>query len=171
MATRKLGRPSEYSQQAADELCEYLAQGKSLISYCKLPSTPGFTTVMRWLAEREEFRDQYARAREAQADYYAEEVVEIASTVLPAIKRTESRSGKRKHVEEVHGDAVERSRLMMDARKWYAGKLAPKKYGEKLDVTQRVMLTKANLTDADLETIAAGGSAGAAGPKAGEGEP
>jgi terminase small subunit-like protein len=39
---------------------------------------PDMATVFRWLARHAEFRDQYARAREVQADYLAEEILEIA---------------------------------------------------------------------------------------------
>ena len=38
-------------------------------------------------------------------------------------------------ITEGHGDQVDRSRLMVDARKWLASKLAPKKFGDKIDAT------------------------------------
>lgn len=37
--------------------------------------------------------------------------------------------------EKYNGDAVQRSKLRVDARKWVAAKLKPKKYGDKIDVT------------------------------------
>jgi P27 family predicted phage terminase small subunit len=68
-------------------------------------------TVRKWLAGgHEEFLAQYVRAREEQADYYADEMVEIADTT----------------------DDPQKARLQIDARKWKASKLAPKKYGEKI---------------------------------------
>lgn len=134
----KIGRPSRYTEKLARDLCEHLATGRSLVSWCKIDNHPVYTTVMRWLEVNEAFRDMYVRAREAQADYLAEEVVDIATTVLPAIKRTVTGTGKRKRVKEEHGDAVDRARLMMDARKWYAGKLAPRKYGERQQVDHGV---------------------------------
>jgi hypothetical protein len=128
----RMGRPSEFTQARADTICRRLAEGESLRSICCDAAMPNRTTVFRWLEERDDFRNQYVRAREVQADVLAEQVVEIADKVLPAIKKTVRGKGKSRSTEEVHGDAVERSRLMMDARKWYAAKLAPKKYGDRL---------------------------------------
>ena len=67
---------------------------------------------MKWLAKDENLVAQYARARELQAEYFADAVVQIADD-----KKL----------------APEHKRVMIDARKWVAGKQAPKKYGEKLD--------------------------------------
>lgn len=139
MATRRGGRPTVYTLELSDDICEHLAGGKSLVSWCAKPGHPKYTTVARWLREDEEFQQRYVRAREAQADYLAEEVVEIADKVRHAVKKTvHTEPGKddtkKLHTEEVHLDAVERSRLMMDARKWYAAKLAPKKYGDKVAI-------------------------------------
>ena len=35
----------------------------------------------------------------------------------------------------VNGEAIQRSRLRVDARKWLLSKLAPKKYGDKIETT------------------------------------
>jgi hypothetical protein len=55
-----------------------LGLGESLREICRDEDMPDKSTVMRWLALHQEFRDQYAGAREAQADYYAEEIIEIS---------------------------------------------------------------------------------------------
>lgn len=66
------------------------------------------------------FTEQYTRAREAQAEFYADQIVDIADGVLPA-----------------RGDVdVQRDRLRVESRKWVAAKLLPKKYGDK--ITQEV---------------------------------
>ena len=39
---------------------------------------PGKTTIMKWLESNLEFRGQYLRARELQAEHWAEEIIEIA---------------------------------------------------------------------------------------------
>jgi hypothetical protein len=76
-----------------------------------------------------DFRERYARARERQADFLAAQVVEIADTVREGKKvKVSQKDG----TTEEHGDQVDRSRLMVDARKWLAAKLAPKKYGDKV---------------------------------------
>ncbi|WP_194936634.1 terminase small subunit protein [Stenotrophomonas sp. MH181796] len=125
-----MARPSKYSQQLADAICDLLVDGKSLRTICSTAKMPCRSTVIRWLAENEAFRNQYARARELQADTLAEEILDIADKAV--LGERLKKDGKGKVLERQTGDMVERSKLMIDARKWYAGKLQPKKYGERV---------------------------------------
>jgi hypothetical protein len=136
------GRPSTYTREVADAICEHIAHGKSLVSYCSQDGTPGYSTVMRWLTEDETFRENYTRAREAQADYLAEDVVNIADEEVTMVKRSKHQHGAsagddtdENEVEVVFDPtAVARNRLRVDARKWYAARMAPKKYGDKVQM-------------------------------------
>jgi hypothetical protein len=112
-----VGRPSEYSQDIADEICERLIEGESLRSICLKDEMPSKATVCRWLASNEAFRDQYAHAREFQADTLFDESLDIADE---------------RNNDLTQPDLVQRARLRIDTRKWMAGKLRPKKYGEKV---------------------------------------
>ncbi|MCU1141592.1 MULTISPECIES: terminase small subunit-like protein [Stenotrophomonas] len=125
-----MARPSKYSQQLADAICDLLVDGKSLRTICSTAKMPSRSTVIRWLAENEAFRNHYARARELQADTLAEEILDIADKAV--LGERLKKDGKGKVLERQTGDMVERSKLMIDARKWYAGKLQPKKYGERV---------------------------------------
>ena len=87
------------------------------------------TTICKWLSEKREFSEQYARAREFQAEILVDEIIELADTCRLGTKKTTSAKG----VEITEGDMVERSRLMIEARKWTAAKLLPKKYGVKAE--------------------------------------
>lgn len=119
-----MGRPSDFTPEIANEICERLAKGESLRSITGADRDdfmPSETTVRRWLAGtedwNEEFRRQYAHARDCQADTLFEEILDIADEdALDAV-------------------AVSRNRLRVDARKWAASKLAPKKYGDKVALT------------------------------------
>ena len=91
---------------------------------------PGLRTVMTWLATKEEFQQQYARAKEEQADTLADEILHIADTPQPGLKTETSEKGTK----TIEGDMIEHRRLQVDARKWIASKLKPKKYGDKLAV-------------------------------------
>lgn len=122
------GRPSSFSQDIADTICSRIAEGESLRTICQADDMPGKSTVFRWLAESETFRDQYARAREAQADYLAEEILGIADN---GENDTYVDENGNKRTDQ---DVIARSRLRVDARKWLASKMAPKKYGDKLAV-------------------------------------
>jgi hypothetical protein len=108
-----LARPSEFSQQIADQICERLADGESLRGICAGDEMPNKSTVFRWLAARKEFSDQYARAREEQAETLADEIVEIADDDPGVISRGE---GDRVEV-SVDSAAVAHQRLRIDARK------------------------------------------------------
>jgi hypothetical protein len=123
---KKLGRPSLYSHAIAKRICDEMSQGKSLRRICEAEGMPSCSMVYRWLESRESFREQYARAREEQADHYAAEIIELADTCREGTKTKQTKDGT--FIET--GDMVERSRLQIDARKWYASKVAPKKYGD-----------------------------------------
>jgi hypothetical protein len=84
---------------------------------------------MRWLAAHKEFRDQYASAREAQADYYAEEIIEIADD--GSNDWMERKRGD-ETIEVENHEVIGRSRLRVDTRKWLMARMAPKKYGERV---------------------------------------
>jgi hypothetical protein len=85
---------------------------------------------MTWLREKEVFRQQYAHARDAQADALFEEAFDIADDGSNDWMKREGKDGSLSWVE--NGESIQRSRLRVDLRKWAAGKLAPKKYGEKV---------------------------------------
>lgn len=93
---------------------------------------PSKGTVMRWLAENQSFQDQYTHARNAQADTIFDEIIDIADDGSNDWMR---RNGQDEEPQWVfNGEAARRSQIRIDARKWMAGKLRPKKYGEKLEV-------------------------------------
>lgn len=130
-AAKKIGRPSSFTQKMADRICARIADGESLRSICAGKDMPSRTSVFKWLAEHRSFADQYARAREAQADTLADQILEIADDSTRDTIETES--GPRADAEW-----IARSRLRVDARKWLASKMAPKKYGEKIDIDANV---------------------------------
>ena len=124
---KPVGRPSSFSQSIADEICERLANGESLRAICGREDMPSQATVFVWLAKDPAFQEQYARARTTQADVLFDQILSIADTPLIGVKTVT----KGTTVETTEGDMIEHRRLQIDARKWLAGKLAPKKYGEK----------------------------------------
>ncbi|MFD9897478.1 terminase small subunit protein [Mesorhizobium sp. NPDC059025] len=123
------GRPTDYSPALVGLICERIADGESLRSICLDDDMPAKATVFRWLAAHEAFRDQYARAREAQADTFFEDVVDIADDGRNDTYKDDEGNARTDH------DVIARSRLRVDARKWAASKLNPKKYGEKVALT------------------------------------
>lgn len=130
--TQIIGRPSTFTQETADTICTRLAEGESLRTICRDEAMPAQSTVFRWLSENTAFQEQYTRAREAQADAIADEILEISDDGSNdwMLKNSPGNTG---WVE--NGEAIRRSQLRIDARKWLAGKMKPKKYGDKLEQT------------------------------------
>lgn len=90
---------------------------------------PDLRTVYRWIAARDEFRHMYEVAREDQADTMADEIISIADEADVSI--TQDGDETRLSLDSV---AIARNRLRVDARKWVAAKLKPKKYGDRIAV-------------------------------------
>ena len=112
-----MGRPTDYTAELGYDICSRLAEGKSLKSICESDDMPARATVYRWLAERQDFRDNYTRAKDDSADALADDIQDLADEVL-----------KGKYDANL-------ARVALDAKKWSASKLKPKKYGDKVDVT------------------------------------
>ncbi len=129
--SKKKGRPSLYTDKLAAKICRRLAEGESLRAICADRAMPGISTVMGWLFDgnHDDFSEQYARAREAQAEIRADEIVDIADDDTNDF--TADKDGKL----VANSEHIQRSRLRVDARKWIAAKLLPKRYGDKLQHT------------------------------------
>lgn len=125
------GRPSEYTQDIADEICGQIAEGYSLRTICKAESMPCVTTVFNWIRTYPEFLKQYEKAKEEQADALAEEMLDIADDGTNDWMEKKNQEGECIGW-QVNGEHVQRSRLRLDTRKWIASKLKPKKYGDKV---------------------------------------
>jgi hypothetical protein len=123
----KAGQPTKKTPGIITAICAGIAVGKSARVMC-VEQNIAQPTLWKWLNEDVEFSKQYARAKEDCADYLAGEILEIADTPVRGLKTTTKANGE---VETVEGDMIEHRRLQVDARKWYASKLAPKKYGDR----------------------------------------
>jgi hypothetical protein len=94
----------------------------------------------RWISEDEKLRDRYAHARELQAELLADEIISIADDSSRDTKTIQSKGGEQIEIENT--EWTNRSRLRVEARKWIAAKLKPKKYGDKVEVEQNVNINK-----------------------------
>lgn len=126
--------PEGYGQDTADAICERLADAESLRSICCDEAMPSMSTVCKWLGKNADFAEQYARAREAQADAIFDEILDIADDGSNDWMNRKRDDGSTDEV--LNHEHVSRSKLRIEARKWMAGKLRPKKYGEKLEIDQ-----------------------------------
>lgn len=134
MEERKVGRPTIYSPELAEKICEMLASGISMRTVSKDESMPAMATMFRWIREKPEFKEQYERAKEESTDALAEDLIDIADDGTNDWMEKHGKDGEQIGW-TLNGEHVQRSRLRVDARKWLMAKMKPKKYGEKIDMT------------------------------------
>ena len=120
------------TEAACDQICERIAEGESLRAICKGEGMPDKSTVLRWLRDDPVFRTQYAEARARGMDEMADELLEIVDDSGLDVVGVNEKTG----MPIVDGEAIARARLRYDARRWLMSKLAPKKYGDKVEVEQ-----------------------------------
>ena len=127
-AKNKAGRPPVHDREVIKaEILDWIICGKSLSAYLRQEGKPGYSTVMSWLNEDRVFQDNYARAREEQADTLADELLGIADEEPPV-----DDSGR------IDPAWIAWQKGRIDARKWSASKLKPKKYGDRQQIDQTV---------------------------------
>src|SRR5689334_13547559 len=131
MAEGKNGRPTVYTAKVAMEICTLIATGMPLTKICRREGMPCLATVYNWLLSpdhrlgEKSFLDMYTLAREDQADTLADEIIEIADD-----GRNDTYVDGNGNTRE-NRDVTNRSRLRVDARKWVAAKLKPRKYSDR----------------------------------------
>ena len=121
----KQGRPTDYTQELADLICERIAtHGIGLKKLCEMyDDIPEKVTIRRWCLKYPQFRSQYAQAKFLQIETLVDEIIDIADDSSHDITLTDQ--GK----EVCNSEFIARSRLRIDTRKWLASKLVPKVYG------------------------------------------
>lgn len=153
------------SSENADLICERIAEGFTLRQIAEeLSCTSGAISI--WCAADADFAKQYARAKEAQAERFADELVEIADDGSNDWLKRETGAGRVEVVAD--HEHIQRSKLRVDARKWLMSKMAPKKYGEKIEQ----QITGANGAPlVPVLNVVIGGNQSVAAPEAGTGAP
>lgn len=96
----------------------------------------GANAFYTYVDEHEDAAEQYARAKGAQLEAMADEMVQISDEALVGTITKETKDGTFQEV----GDNVQRAKLMVDTRKWLLSKLAPKKYGERVEIDGKLDL-------------------------------
>jgi hypothetical protein len=121
---KRAGRKTEYDPAIAAEICTRISCGESLRQICMEDRMPVHSTIYLWLLQNKQFSDNYARAREEQADTLADEIQAIADEPPQEIVDD-------KGISRTDSGWVTWQKNRVDARKWVAAKLKPKKYGER----------------------------------------
>lgn len=127
MASGKLGRPSKYTPEIAEEICERLMEGESLRAICRGDDMPHYITVLRWMERDEAFATKCAHARVIQADAIHDDIADIEDRTL---------------IGQIAPDVA---RVVLSSKQWRAAKLAPKKYSERHQLEHGVSETLEDL--------------------------
>ncbi len=122
----KKGRPAIFTQDMGNEIARRLSNGESLRAICRDEGMPAESTVRAWaLLPEHPFYAQYTRAREIGYHSMADELLDISDDGSNDWMEREGRTLE-------NGEAIARSRLRVDTRKWMLSRVLPKIYGDKI---------------------------------------
>lgn len=138
-----------YTKEVGDKICERLAEGDSLRKICAESGMPSRWSVFRWLDDEanEAFRNQYARAREWQAESLMDEILEISDD---ASRDVVTKGEGEEAYDRERFTASARDKIKIDARFKLMGQLNPKKYGAKMSLAVTETNPVNKLTDEEL---------------------
>lgn len=106
-----------YAASIQDDICNLVAQDKSLRQIEAIPGMPTRETVRAWLRDDPAFLAKYARAKDIQADAVFERMGEIEEQTLSGVVEPAA------------------ARAVLGSMQWRADKLAPRRYGNKLELS------------------------------------
>lgn len=125
----KKGRPSTFTQEIANTICDRLTGGESLRQICRDDNMPAASQVCLWLTKNTVFREQYSAAREAQVEAFYDDLNEIADDGTNDWMERETKRGNT--IVVPNHEHISRSKLRAEVRMWALSKMQPKKYGNK----------------------------------------
>jgi len=150
--SRKRGRPSKLTEETGDEILVRLANGESIPQICRDSHMPSPAAVFRYLEKDASFRDRYARARESMSHVLFDQCLAIADDAASDVIETTGKDGST--VMTSNPSAVARARLMVETRFRMAGKLSPKVYGERSELTAAQVNVQVNALTVDARQLA-----------------
>jgi hypothetical protein len=105
-----------------DELFTRIAAGEPMRQICKDAHMPGRSFFNAWMARDPELRARYISAKELLMEQLSEEILQIADDIS--------------HDTDPASAAINlhRAKLQIDTRKWLMSRLAPKRYGDRLNL-------------------------------------
>jgi hypothetical protein len=104
---------SEWTDDLVEELLSRMESGETITSIAKDPRMPSYATIWRWEDKGDELSERITRARERGYQARADAIMERVKVCADPQK----------------------GRLEFDAERWYLGKMQPKRFGDKLDLT------------------------------------
>ncbi len=112
------GRPSmPYDTEVGKYICEIITSStRTIKKICMADKNlPDCSTIYKWLANSEEFTEMYLAAKRKQVHLYMEDSFDMAEECEPT------------------SEHIAYTNMNVNLRKWYAGRLVPRLYGEKTE--------------------------------------
>lgn len=127
-----------YSAEQIEQVCQLIETSDKGVSRscaeCGLAIRSFYDTIEASPA----LAQRYARAKERQADYMADQILEIADDGTNDWMACYDPDNPGY---QLNGEHTRRSSMRIDARKWLAAKLKPKSYGDKLQTDGTLNVT------------------------------
>lgn len=141
------GRPSNYTEEIAQEIIERLSNGEPLRAICRSEGMPNWRTVYLWMSKDSELNARIAQAREIGFDAIAEEALYIADTpsYLDVTETITGDDDKPARIKITRSDAFNHRRLQVETRLKLLAKWCPKKYGDQIAGAEAVQITVNNV--------------------------
>lgn len=136
-----------------NEIFARIAKGETLTHICKEEGMPSAVTFMQWIQYDDDVRERYYRAKEVQAEYFSEEILDIADDSTSDIMQGFDRKGK--PIPMVNYENVKRSELRIKARQWLMERVRSTRFNEKVLVAQQEAQNPAipNLSGATIQIV------------------
>lgn len=125
-----MARPSTYTAEMGNKICERIAEGQSLQRICRDEDMPDRQRVLAWLRANNAFRAHYASARDEQTDSF----LDLANSKLEGA---------------YDKDSATMAKALAEGYVRIAEKQSPKKYGNKLELSGSLEM---KMTDEQLES-------------------
>ena len=121
---------SDWSDDQIEEMLRRMGEGETLTSIASDPRMPSVPTMWRWEEKQDDLGERITRARE-------QGFVSLAEQARDKAQKAED---------------PQKGRLAFDADRWFLGKMCPKRFGDKLDVTSGGDKIKADVDEAVMFT-------------------
>jgi hypothetical protein len=149
----KAGRPTDYTEELADLICERLSIGESMRSIARDEDMPAMSTLFKWLRVHPGFTEQYDRAKVESADAMSEDCLDISDNIdgAPVMVDGVPLVVEGEIVKTIDSVSVQHAKLKVDTRKWLMSKMKPKKYGDKITTEHTGNIGLTDLTEEELD--------------------